>query len=475
MGYVNTGYIYSDYSYSYYYKPVEKQYGVIGPSSIEGKLVIPSGDYVRSENNKPRWTKAYFRFPMPVGLPTDIVVAYAELRFFKANTNQEGGLTEPAHMDIASISNWSSGLPSYSAIWNLSNRVSFGTFGRIQLSNDTTVYIRSNELRYVFTTGGEEASSGTNVSLHNAIEDAASNSFGYFNPSIYGRTYTNNIGDSCSFNISGFTDSTARKPRMYFVYIGYPPVCENFSATHTDGTATTEISWTNSGSGYKQPTRYWLQREKNASGAWETLSENITGLSYTDSIATEDNFFRYRIAPINEYGSKKINSNFVYSNYIQKAPNDPTNVTLTFINDNNIKISWDDVNSGIQQEIVYRIQRQENGGGYTDLATTATNVVEYLDNTAEKNTNYQYRVRAENYAANSNYVESRTIYTLPTTPTTLVMEFRSKTSSGAAWSSWYDQIANVPNGKYLQIRASLTSPNTDYSSKLYSMSLNVKQ
>lgn len=114
-------------------------------------------------------------------------------------------------------------------------------------------------------------------------------------------------------------------------------------------------------------------------------------------------------------------------------PFDPNNVLATIASAGQINVSWQDNSSN---ELLFRIQRQVNGGGYSDLTTVAENVVAYSDTAVSVETNYQYRVRAENGAGESGYATGNSVC-LAITPgqvTGLTASPLTSTSISLSWS-----------------------------------------
>ncbi len=80
-----------------------------------------------------------------------------------------------------------------------------------------------------------------------------------------------------------------------------------------------------------------------------------------------------------------------------KAPNAPTNLTLT-ANSSSLSLSWDDVNN----ETGYYVFRSTDENYFYPIDTLSANTVNYSDNTVNQGTTYYYYVKAFNNYGTSN-------------------------------------------------------------------------
>jgi hypothetical protein len=91
------------------------------------------------------------------------------------------------------------------------------------------------------------------------------------------------------------------------------------------------------------------------------------------------------------------------------APSDPQSVSASQTDTNECTVDWDaGAGGGAVNE--WRVERNLNSGGYTSPFSplpAATTVL--VDDTVGPGDEIVYRVRAENAAGNSNYVESNTV------------------------------------------------------------------
>ena len=87
---------------------------------------------------------------------------------------------------------------------------------------------------------------------------------------------------------------------------------------------------------------------------------------------------------------------------IVPPPFDPSNLTATTIDRNQIKLSWTDQSTG---ELGFKIERQDPNaaGGYVKIHAVGANVTSFNDTTAVAGTIYNYRVCAYNASGDSDW------------------------------------------------------------------------
>ena len=99
------------------------------------------------------------------------------------------------------------------------------------------------------------------------------------------------------------------------------------------------------------------------------------------------------------------------------VPSAPTTLVATELSSTEVELTWQD-NSGNEDGFI--IERQENGGGYSELTTTSADVTSYNDLTVGAGISYDYRIKAINGAGESAESNVASIYILPipSAPTT---------------------------------------------------------
>jgi hypothetical protein len=99
-----------------------------------------------------------------------------------------------------------------------------------------------------------------------------------------------------------------------------------------------------------------------------------------------------------------------YTNYggVGTSPQAPASLTATAAAPARVDLAWPDVAT----ESRYYIERKIGMGTYSLVATKEAGSTAHSDTTVEANTNYTYRIRAENTGGNSTYTASSAITTL---------------------------------------------------------------
>jgi len=88
----------------------------------------------------------------------------------------------------------------------------------------------------------------------------------------------------------------------------------------------------------------------------------------------------------------------------------PTNVAATAFSATRVDLSWVDKSTG---ELRFRVERRIGSGAFAFLANTAAGAQSFPDNSVSPNTNYTYRVRAENGIGTSAFGASNSVTTPP--------------------------------------------------------------
>lgn len=128
---------------------------------------------------------------------------------------------------------------------------------------------------------------------------------------------------------------------------------------------------------------------KTGTGAYVvvgTASANAT--AYQDTGLAAGTTYQYRIRAVNTCGYS------AYSNGVSRTtptqPQPPTNVTVTALSWNSIRVSWTD---GSVEEIGFRIRRREGTtGSWVTLPDVPANSTSFVDTGLTPNTTYYYRV-----------------------------------------------------------------------------------
>jgi hypothetical protein len=135
------------------------------------------------------------------------------------------------------------------------------------------------------------------------------------------------------------------------------------------------------------------------------------------------------------YGSDTSDADFTITT-ADTAPSAPSNLTANATSCNNVNLSWSDNSNN---ESVFKIERKESGGTYSEIATVPANTTTYADTTVQAQKTYYYRVRAYNASGNSSYTDEVNVTTPacgtpPNKPTNLSASALSTTEIKLTWS-----------------------------------------
>ena len=102
-----------------------------------------------------------------------------------------------------------------------------------------------------------------------------------------------------------------------------------------------------------------------------------------------------------------------------QAPDTPTNISASWINDGDISVTWTNKASSVKPVHDVVLQRQTDGGSWVDLTTFGTDYttdtnISYSDTSVSQGHKYQYRVKASNTIGSSSWSSaSNLVYTRP--------------------------------------------------------------
>lgn len=240
------------------------------------------------------------------------------------------------------------------------------------------------------------------------------------------------------------------------------------------------ISW----DGSEDANNYDLQVRATGE-SWTTINQTATSYNYTGlSGATT---YEFQVRANNDFGSSAYSA-IVSAETLSEptVPGIPENVVASNITYNSFTINWNDVDDADNYDVDIRI----SGGSWESTNTISTS---YDFSPAEANSDYEFRVRANNNVGNGEYSVVGTLTTnpipVPETPTGLsasnitassftlswnAMEFADNydiqiRESGAAWESFsssstnFDYIGASAETSYeYQLRATNSSGESEY-------------
>lgn len=219
--------------------------------------------------------------------------------------------------------------------------------------------------------------------------------------------------------------------------------------------------------------------------SWTTINQTATSYNYTE--LTGATTYEFQVRANNNFGSSAYSA-IVSAETLSEpsVPGIPQNVIASNITYNSFTISWDAVADTDNYDVDIRL----SGGNWESTNTLSTS---YDYSPAEANSDYEFRVRANNNVGNGEYSVVGTLTTnpipVPNTPTGVsasnitsnsfslswnAMEFADNydiqvRESGAAWESFsssstnFDYIGASPETSYeYQLRATNSSGESEY-------------
>ena len=156
--------------------------------------------------------------------------------------------------------------------------------------------------------------------------------------------------------------------------------------------------------------------ERKTSGAEFVKVKQLAtnSISYLDTDITPDNFYTYRVAAFNNAGNSGYSNELVTPSILAA----PTKLTAEVVEKTNILLNWTDNST---KEDRYLIERKSSGD-FTVIDSVLANVSSYLDEGAELNTEYTYRIIAKTNNGESNYSNSASAQAKLTIGTPTILE-----------------------------------------------------
>ena len=251
----------------------------------------------------------------------------------------------------------------------------------------------------------EQSTDGTNFTQ---IATAGSNAVSF---SVTGlsasTTYFYRVASFNSAGDSGFSNTASATTSA-------PPTSVPAAPSGLNATAVSSsqinLTWTdnaNNESGFRiEQSTDGTNFTQIATAGSNAVSFSVTGLSASTT-------YFYRVASFNSAGTSGFSNtaSATTSGPPAPVPAAPSGLSATAVSRTQINLSWTD-NSG--DESGFRIERCKNPNctSFVQIAEVGANVTTFADTTVNRNTSYNYRVRAFNAAGNSAYTNTANAKTL---------------------------------------------------------------
>jgi hypothetical protein len=181
-----------------------------------------------------------------------------------------------------------------------------------------------------------------------------------------------------------------------------PSAPTGVSASNVSGTENS-ISWTDTSS---NESGFKVERSTNFGGYVQVGTTSANATSYSDTSATADNSYEYRVRSYNVSG----NSSYSYSNYVITAtvvPNAPTSLVATVGTSSPGDVFFSASHSG-DNEDGFKLERSSDNVNFSVVATESRNNPYFYDSGLASGT-YYYRIFAYNAVGNSGNSNTETV------------------------------------------------------------------
>ena len=178
-----------------------------------------------------------------------------------------------------------------------------------------------------------------------------------------------------------------------------------------------------------------IERKTGAAGTYAeigTVGPNVASYSNT-GLGANTKYF-YRVRAFNAGGNSGY-SNEANATTLPNAPKAPGGLSATTMSSAQINLAWVDSSAN---ETGFKIERKTGAAGtYAQVATVGANVTSFANTALDPDTQYFYRVRANNTGGNSLYsneANATTYPLLPGAPGNLIATTMSNTQINLAWA-----------------------------------------
>ncbi|MBC7194793.1 MAG: fibronectin type III domain-containing protein, partial [Caldisericia bacterium] len=236
---------------------------------------------------------------------------------------------------------------------------------------------------------------------------------------------------------NSFGQSSSNEASATTFPLGTPPTAPSNLTANALSCNQVQLNWVDNSD---NENGFRIER-KESGGSYSvlvTLGSDVT--SYLDETVNENKNYTYKVIAFNDYGENSSIEKSVLTPFCGTKPSTPTDLTLTVLSPNQIRVSFTD-NS--DNEDGFKVERKELGGVYSEIKTLSANITEFIDN-VNPNTTYYYRVRAFNTHGYSDFSDEANATTPqvgvpPNSPTNLIA---SASSCNEVLLIWIDNSNN---------------------------------
>jgi len=210
------------------------------------------------------------------------------------------------------------------------------------------------------------------------------------------------------YRISAYAEKNKSTPIVSSAVQTFFPAPTELSGTNIDDQSV-KLNWKDN---CAFETGYRIER-KSGSSAYSNITETDANTTeYNDTSLAYRITYTYRVSAITKYNVSGF-SNELTAQTIFPAP---TNLAVTAINDQSIRITWVD---NCSFESGFRIERKTGSGEFNQVAEVAANATSYEEGSLTYGETYTYRVRAYTSLNQSDYSNENSAQMIIPAPTDL--------------------------------------------------------
>lgn len=227
--------------------------------------------------------------------------------------------------------------------------------------------------------------------------------------------------------------------------VAVPTSC---TATRVSDTQQT-VAWTNHSTGTAPYANIKVYRSTDGGGYANIATLSVVS-TYSDTTTVANHKYTYRVSAV---GANGVEVGYATASDIWTTPGTPTTLVATKLAGGNIRLTW--TNAVNYSAYTVRIEESQNGGAYTEIASTATGIATWDHVAPSAAVTHKYKIRARTTTGttlNSAYSnESATIVLLSTAgaPTGLAPSGISKDGAEIIVFTWvHNPTDGTPQSKY---------------------------